>query len=218
LPDRTKETLEAYLHSWSADARAAVAEVALDLWLPYHLAVRACLPQARITADRFHVMKQLNDQVTAARREIQRAVPAADKQALKGCRWLLVKNQDDLSAEEQANLEGMFAVSPTLKQLHEHKEAFRIIFETAPDRATAEAELQSWVAKVEQSGVKRLTKFVTTLRKWWEVILNYFPNHLSSGFVEGMNNKIKLIKRLGFGYRNFTHFRLRLLVECAGLP
>ena len=70
--------------------------------------------------------------------------------------------------------------------------------------------------EVQQSGLSSLTKFVTTLRHWWEVILNYFHDRLSSGVVEGMNNKLKLIKRLAYGYRNFAHFRLRVLVECDG--
>ena len=217
LPDRTQETLQAYLMNWSAEARAAVEDVALDLWLPYHRAVRASLPKVRITADRFHVMKNLNEQVTAARREVQWTAPETAKQTLKGCRWLVVKNKDGLSEEEQAKLEGMFAVSPMLKQLHELNEAFGTIFETAPDRVTAEAELQNWVAKVEQRSVKHLTKFVTTLRKWWEVILNYFHEHVSSGVVEGLNTKVKLVKRTGCGFRNVAHFRLRLLMECCGI-
>jgi transposase len=216
LPERTKETLEAYLATWSADQRAAITDVALDLWEPYHLAVRACLPNAQITADRFHVMKNLNDRVTTARRTIQRVAPEEDKAHLKGCRWLLVKNADDLTDEEQAKLEAMFAVSPALQRLHALKEAFRTVFDTAPDRATAQEQLAAWVQDVEQSGVSSLTKFVTTLRNWWEVILNYFQDRLTSGFVEGMNNKLKLIKRLAYGYRNFAHFRLRVLVECDG--
>ncbi len=174
------------------------------------------MPNAQITADRFHVMKNLNDRVTAARRAIQRAAPEAEKGQLKGCRWLLVKNAEDLTNEEQAKLEAMFAVSPELKRLHDLKEAFRAVFETVPDRATALEQLAAWMRDVEQSGLASLTKFVTTLRNWWDVILNYFHMRLTSGFVEGMNNKLKLIKRLAYGYRNFTHFRLRVLVECDG--
>jgi transposase len=216
LPERTKEALEAYLATWTADQRAAITDVALDLWEPYHLAVRACLPNAQITADRFHVMKNLNDRVTAARRAIQRTAPEEEKAHLKGCRWLLVKNAEDLTDEEQAKLEAMFGVSPALKRLHALKEAFRAVFETAPDRPTALERLADWVQEVETSGVSGLTQFVTTLRTWWEVILNYFPDRLTSGVVEGLNNKLKLIKRLAYGYRNFAHFRLRVLVECDG--
>lgn len=216
LPERTKQTLEASFATWTAEQRAAITDVALDLWEPYHLAVRACLPNAQITADRFHVMQNLNDQVTKARRSIQREAPAAEKAQLKGCRWLVVKNADDLTDEEQAALDAMFTVSPELKQLHELKEAFREVFETAPDRTTARDELADWVEEVEQSGLSSLTTFVTTLRRWSEVILNYFHERLSSGFVEGLNNKLKLIKRRAYGYRNFVHFRLRVLVECDG--
>lgn len=216
LPERTKEALDAYLATWTAEQRAAITDVALDLWEPYHLAVRACLPNAQITADRFHVMKNLNDRVTEARRALQRGAPEEEKAPVKGCRWLLVKNADDLTAEEQAKLEAMFVASPALQRLHALKEAFRAVFETAPDRPTAQAQLTDWVQEVEQSDVSGLTKFVTTLRNWWEVILNYFADRLTSGMVEGLNNKLKVIKRLAYGYRNFEHFRLRVLMECDG--
>ena len=114
LPDRKKETLEAYLGTWSQAQRAGVQEAAMDLWEPYALAVSACLPNARIVADRFHVMENLNDPVTAARREIQRSLPEETKLTLKGGRWLLVHNEADLSAEDKAKLEAMFGVSELL--------------------------------------------------------------------------------------------------------
>jgi len=216
LPERTKAVLEAYLATWTAEQRAAITDVALDLWEPYHLAVRACLPNAQITADRFHVMQNLNERVSEARRAIQRDAPEEDKAHLKGCRWLVVKNAADLTDEEQAKLEAMFVVSPALQRLHDLKEAFRTVFETAPDRPTAREQLADWVRDVEAGSMSSLTKFVTTLHNWWEVILNYFHARLSSGMVEGLNTKLKLIKRLAYGYRNFAHFRLRVLVECDG--
>lgn len=216
LPERTIEAVEAYLDTWSAEQRAAVTDVALDLWEPYHLAVAAKLPNARITGDRFHVMKNLNDRVSETRRTIQRTASPSEKKLLKGFRWLLVKNQADLDAQEQAKLAEMYTASPTLGRLHELKEAFRTICETAPDRATAEEQLAAWIAEVEASGLHGLGKFVTTLRNWWDVTLNYFHDRLTSGFVEGLNNKLKPIKRRAFGYRNFEHFRLRVLVECDG--
>lgn len=216
LPERTKEALEAQLDTWSAAQRAAVTDVALDLWEPYHLAVSAKLPNARISGDRFHVMKNLTDHVSEARRALQRAAPAAEKKRLKGCRWLLVKNQADLDEAEQAKLAEMYAASPLLGRLHTLKEAFRTICETAPDRAAAEERLTGWIAEVAASGLRSLGKFGRTLRRWWDPILNYFHERLTSGVVEGLNTKLKLIKRRAFGYRNFGHFRLRALVECDG--
>jgi transposase len=217
LPDRKKETLQAYLATWSPEQREAVEEVAMDLWEPYALAVGACLPQARIVADRFHVMKSLNDQVTAARRDIQRTLPEESKQTLKGCRWLLVRNEADLSEEEKARLEAMFAVAPTLQQLHRLKEDFRDIFEARIDPLTAEPRLQEWISSVEASALMKLNKFVATLRHRWEHILNYFHNRLTSGKVEGLNNKVKVLKRCAYGFRNFRHFTLRIQIECDGV-
>lgn len=216
LPDRKKETLEAYFATWTPLQRAAVMEAAMDLWEPYAQAVSACLPNARIVADRFHVMKNLNDQVTSARREIQRDLPEASKQTRKGCRWLLVRNQEDLSSTDKDKLEAMFAVSSPLKQLHGLKEDFRTIFETDLTPQEAAPKLQAWIAAVQTSGLTKLTKFVSTLNNRWEHILNYFHHRLTSGKVEGLNNKVKVIKRCAYGFGNFEHFALRILVECDG--
>jgi transposase len=216
LPDRKKETLLAYFATWTDPQREAVLEAAMDLWEPYAQAVSACLPHAKIVADRFHVMKNLNDQVTSARREIQRDLPEESKQTLKGCRWLLVRNHDDLSVSEQEKLAAMFGVSASLKRLHTLKEDFRKIFQTDLTPQEAGPKLEAWITDVEASGLSKLAKFVSTLRNRWEHILNYFHHRLTSGMVEGLNNKVKVIKRCAYGFGNFEHFALRILVECDG--
>lgn len=216
LPDRKKETLQAYFATWTPAQRAAVLETAMDLWEPYAQAVSACLPNACIVADRFHVMKNLNDQVTAARREIQRNLPEETKQTLKGCRWLLVRNHDDLCPADKDKLKAMFCVSASLKQLHGLKEDFRSIFETDLTPEEAAPKLEAWTLAVEKSGLTKLSKFVATLKNRWDHILNYFRHRLTSGMVEGLNNKVKVIKRCAYGFGNFEHFALRILMECDG--
>lgn len=216
LPDRKKETLQDYFSTWTKEQRASVSEVAMDLWEPYAQAVAHSLPDARIVADRFHVMKNLNEQVSLARRGIQRGLPEETKQTLKGCRWLLVRNQADLSAADKQKLEAMFSVSPELRQLHALKEDFRTLFQSELTPEEAGSKLEAWMSAVESSGLTKLSKFVSTLKHRGEHILNYFHNRLTSGAVEGLNNKIKLIKRGAYGFRNFEHFALRVLVECDG--
>lgn len=216
LPDRKKETLLAYFDTWSQATREAVEQVALDLWETYQQVAEACFPQARPVADRFHVMKNLTDRVTTARRQIQRALPEAARQTLKGCRWLLVRNATDLSEADKARLEAMFTLAPDLGVLHRLKEDFRTVFETATDPTEAAPLLEAWIVRVEQSGLSALTSFVALLRKRWEHILNYFHTRLTSGGVEGLNNKIKVVKRCAYGFRDFEHFALRVLVECDG--
>lgn len=216
LPDRKKETLEAYFGTWTRAQCAAVLEAAMDLWEPYAQAVTACLPNAAIVADRFHVMKNLNDQVTAARRAIQRSLPEETKQTLKGCRWLLVRNQKDLSSADQEKLDAMFTVSASLALLHGLKEDFRAIFEADLTPEEASPKLMAWMDRVETSGMTKLFKFVATLKNRFAHVLNYFRDRLTSGRVEGLNTKVKLIKREAYGFRNFEHFALRILMECDG--
>lgn len=218
LEDRQMERLEAWFECLSEPERQTIAEVSMDMWSPYRSAVERHLPQADIVADRFHVVQNLNRAVTKARRDIQRDAPADIKDNLKGSRWVLVKNQANLSEKEQDKLALLYDTSPELKQLHQLKEAFRDIFETDHSREQAALSLAAWIEKVRAASLKSLDTFLNTLDNWGQQILNYFNQHTSQGFVEGMNNRIKLIMRRGYGYRNFDHFSFRILIECGLIP
>ena len=218
LPDRARKTLEKWLDGLPPEVKKAIKIVNLDMWEPYTLAVKAKLPQARIVVDRFHVMKNLNHCLTLARREIQRNASNEVKEQLKGSRWVLVKNQKDLNEKQRAKLDSVYQVSPELKACHQLKEEFRTIFETVTDREKARIALPRWMKQVEEQNVTALQSFLVTLKNWFELILNYFIERWTNAFAEGINNKIKLIKRRAFGFTNFDHFRLRILVECAPNP
>ena len=182
------------------------------MWDAYHEAARAKLPQARLTVDRFHVMKNLTEAVTKARRTIQKNADEATQHILKGGRWLLVKNPEDLTEEERPRLAAMLAASPELKQCYELKEEFRHWFNRPLDRASAANQLTEWLKRVETSGLKALQAFTRTVCNWRDHILNYFEGRHSNGFAEGVNLKIKLLNRRAFGYRNFDNFRLHILM------
>ena len=218
LPNRERKTLENWLDGLAPEVKKAIKVINLDMWEPYTLAVKAKLPEARIVVDRFHVMKNLNHCLTLARREIQRNASNEIKEQLKGSRWVLVKNQKDLNEKQRAKLEALYQVSSELKICHQLKEQFRTIFETITDREKARTALLQWMKKVEKQSVIALQSFLVTLKNWFELILNYFVERWTNAFAEGVNNKIKLIKRRAFGYTNFDHFRLRILVECAPDP
>lgn len=218
LPDRERKTLEKWLDELAPEIQKAIKIVNLDMWEPYTLAIKAKLPHACIVVDRFHVMKNLNHCLTVARREIQREASLEVKEQLKGSRWVLVKNQENLNEKQCAKLESLYLVSPELKVCHQLKEQFRKIFETSMDREKARAALIRWIDKVEKMNVSAFQSFLVTLRNWFELILNYFLERWTNAFAEGINNKIKLIKRRAFGFTNFDHFRLRILVECAPNP
>jgi transposase len=212
LADRSQESLETWLQQRGPVWCTHVETCCADMWDAYHTVAKTLLPHAQRVVDRFHVMKNLTDAVTKARRTIQRQADEATQAVLKGGRWLLVKNRENLTAEETEQLTQMLTVSPELKTCYELKEAFRTWFAESADRESAARGLRDWQIKAKATGLRSLQAFVKTLDNWRESILNYFNGRHSNGFAEGVNLKIKMLNRRGFGYRNFEHFRLHVLV------
>lgn len=217
LPNREQKALVAWLKTLSSREKKAIRVVSMDMWRPYRAFVKKQLPKAQIVADRFHVMKNLNEQLTKARRQIQRQADENTSKALKGSRWLLVRNRDKLTAEQEQQLLTAIAADADLRQAYLLKEEFRLIFERIDDRARARRFLMAWIFKVQQTHNKYLVAFVKTVRNWWSEILNYFDERITNGFVEGMNRAIRSIIWRACGFRNFEHFRLQILAE-HGLP
>lgn len=213
LPSREQSELQRWCATLTSEQQAAISVVSMDMWRPYRSFVERTLPNARIVADRFHVMKQLNDQLSKVRRQIQRTADAPTKNALKGCRWLLVRNRTELSAEEQTQLQRLLDTDVQLRTAYLFKEEFRLIFEKLHDRQQARRFLNAWMLKVRYSGNKYLLDFVNTLTNWFEQILNYFDKRITNGFVEGMNRAIRFIISRAFGFRNFDNFRLQVLAQ-----
>ncbi|MFQ5859693.1 MAG: ISL3 family transposase, partial [Anaerolineae bacterium] len=178
LPNRRKKTFEQWLDGLTEDERQAIEVVSMDMWGAYRQAVRNKLPHARIVADRFHVMKQLNHQIDLLRRALQRKAKQDDDetlyQALKGSRWILLKRRRDLKPEEAAKLRVILNVSEELRTIYLLKEEFAIIGDKMRTRSQAERFLQAWVRKAEATGSRYLLRFVKTLENWWHEFLNYF--------------------------------------------
>ncbi len=213
LPSRDKESLEIWLSNLSKAKREAIEIVSIDMWRPYFYAVKAKLPHAKLVADRFHVVKQLNENITKLRRTIQRKADAEIKEILKGSRWLLVKNRQNLSLKEEGHLQNVLAVSPEIRAAYLLKEEFRTIFEKIKQVEQAKRFLEVWMLKAQQTGNRYLAKFVNTLRNWWEEILMYFEEGITNAFSEGINRAIRAIINRAYGYRNFDNFRLQVLAR-----
>lgn len=214
LPDRKKKTLINWLKQHPD--RQHIKVVSTDLWEPYRQAVKQALPQACQVADRFHVMKQLNERLTQARRSIQKTADPEVYAILKGSRWILVKARHGLSPEEEGKLQQILTTCPELRVMYLLKEEFRTICDKVQQREQAARFLRAWICKVQATGDKRLLKFVNTLTNWWDEFLNYFIDRVTQGFVEGINNAIRAIIRRAFGFRNFDNFRLQVLAQYGG--
>ncbi|HEV8051811.1 MAG TPA: ISL3 family transposase [Parachlamydiaceae bacterium] len=211
LKDRKKATLEAYMADWSDEFKAGIESVAIDLWGPYRSVVESMLPNAQAVADRFHVMHNLNKALDNCRKQAKRE--SEDKEIWKDAKYAVLKNREDLTEEQKRILSKVLTASSDLRACYELKESFRGIFNDSNDRETGTSKLYGWVLDIVRQEVSGYYEFVRTFLNWEENILNYFDDWVSSGFVEGVNNKIKLIKRKAFGFVNFENFRIKI-IDC----
>jgi len=215
LENRDKATVVAYLQQKKLEGVLAdVEEVTTDMWDAYVEAAREVFgPNVKITIDRFHVMKNFQDWLTAARRELQNELPADAKKRLKGSRWWWVTNPENLRVEDQVALAQLRQEFPRLGQLWELRERLRAIFDNVSIQ-TAERgreRLEGWMADVRKMGITALDKFCKTLTNWMDKITNYFQSRSSNGRTEGLNHGLRTILWRAYGMLSFKNFRLRVL-------
>jgi transposase len=215
LENREKATVVVYLKAGKENGLlASVEEVTTDMWDAYVEASREVFGEGiAITIDRFHVMKNFQDGLTAARRELQRGLSAEAKAKLKGSRWWWVTNPENLREEHRESFAALRVEFPTLAALWEQREQLREIFEDRTIRTPERGRerLEGWMAGVRKLGLAALDKFCKTLTNWMGKITNYFRARSSNGRTEGLNHGIRTILWRAFGMVSFKNFRLRVL-------
>jgi transposase len=204
------------LEGWGEVVLSQIVEVSIDLSGNYKGLVNKLLPEAVVVADRFHVMKIVNQDLDTARKTSRKAndecLDAVEKErvaaVLKQSKYALLKPEANLTQKQKAKLEEIREALPSLAQMHQQKEVFRAIFEQAKDWGEGTFQLLDWLADAQES----FKESVGTICRWFGEVTAYFDNRTTSGAVEGINNKLKLIKRSGYGFRNFNNFQLRCLI------
>jgi transposase len=194
-------------------ARARIAAVATDMSAAYTRAVRDNLPRAVHVFDHFHVIKLFNDRLSAFRRELyQELTSDRDRRLLKGTRWLLLKNPENLDDErdERRRLEDALRLNQPLATAYYLKEDLRQIW-TQPNKRTARRVLVDWLARARASGIRLLVNFADTLEAHQDGILAYYDYPISTGPLEGTNTKIQAMKRQAYGFRDRQFFKLKIL-------
>jgi transposase len=194
-------------------SKAKIKAVATDMSPAYISAVQNNLPNARLVFDRFHVMKLLNEKLTELRRQLYReAVDGLQKDVLKGTRWLILKNPENLDEEknERERLNEALQLNQSLSIAYYLKDELRQFWQQ-PNYHAAMRFLTSWCRRAEASGIRILMKFANTLRGHRYGLLAWHTHQISTGPLEGTNNKIKLMQRRAYGYRDLELFKLRIL-------
>jgi len=220
LPERLKATVVAWLATIPRAVRAGITTVCTDMWEGYTTAVEEVLPDATIVIDRFHVARYYRAAVDGLRKqEVRRLKHALPKEAaddLKHTLWPFRKRSADLDAAAQARLETLLAYSPALRQAYTLREQLTTIFDSARSKKEGLRRIGFWRRRVEKSGLKCFAGFLKLLDSWLDRIANYFINHHTSSVVEGLNNKLKVLKRRSYGLRNIARFFQRLTLDLEG--
>jgi len=194
-------------------SRATIEAVAIDMSPAYISAVMEHLPGASIVFDHFHVVKLFNDKLSGLRRDLYReATDQLQKDVLKGTRWLLLKRPDHLDEKkgEKERLEQALRLNQPLYTAYYLKEDLREVW-SQPSRKQAEKALDEWIRKALSSGIAMLATMAKTLSAYKTGILAYYDFPISTGPLEGTNNKIKTMKRQAYGFRDMEFFKLKIM-------
>lgn len=193
-------------------AHAKIEAIATDMSPAYIFAVRENLPKALHVFDHFHVVKLFNDRLADFRRELQReAEGPLGKKVLKGTRWLILKNPENLDEDkgERTRLEEALRINQPLATAYYMKEEFRHFWEQ-DNLVEAARFLDDWCRRAEASTLSVLKKMASAFQMHRTGLLNYHRCSISTGKLEGVNNKIKTLQRQAYGYRDQEFFQLRI--------
>jgi len=194
-------------------SHAKIKAVATDMSPAYIDAVITNLPKATLVFDRFHVIKLYNEKLSDLRRDLHRELTdTMQKDALKGVRWLLLKRSErlDPSRREPERLQEALRLNEPLAVAYYLKDELNEIWEQ-DDQETAQSLLMDWILYAELTGIGMLKRFAKTLRFHAFGILAYYDYPISTGPLEGTNNKIKTMKRQAYGFRDPEFLKLKIL-------
>jgi transposase len=214
---RSREAIRPFFE-WLGEAREQIEAVAMDMNSAFDLEVKDQCPNAEVVYDRFHVVAKYGREVMDRVRVDQANQLHDDKAArkvTKGSRWLLLRNADNLKPEQAVKLEELLAANASLTTAYVLKDQLKTLW-FADDEATARSAWQEWYDMATSSGIEALGRFAKRLAPYLDGILSSARHHLNTSVLEGMNNRIKVIKRMAYGYRDTAYFFLKIRAAFPG--
>lgn len=206
---RRQATLEAFFDEIGEEVAHGIVSIAIDMWDPYIAAIESRSPQAAIVFDKFHVISNYSKVIDKVRVEEFKKAEAEDKPVLRGTRYLLLKNQENLSPEQLGRLEELRSLNQNLNTVYVLKDDLKRLWD-CEKREEATLLLVQWTRAAEESGIQPLMKFAETLNRYAYGLLNHCDHPINNGRLEGLNNKIKVIKRRCYGFHDLDYFTLKI--------
>lgn len=203
-----QQSLKPFLQKLAKKAKRLKA-VSMDMSTSFIASFKEHLPNVALVFDRYHVMATMNRQIDALRREQHALLSREGVQMLKGSRFLLLTNYHNLSDKRQIKLNALLEANQPLATMHIMKEQLRLFWEQG-SLSRAESFLKQWVFDALMSGIAQLVSVACTILRHWKGLISFYPHKITNGLLEGLNNKIKTLKRQAYGFRDMEYFKLRI--------
>ena len=191
--------------------------VSMDWWGPYEEAVKECLPQANVVWDQFHVVKKYNRDVVDRIRldEANRCQTPQERRAMKKSKFILLKNRRNLVEDEPARLRELLAANRSLLKVYVCRDLLKVLWQYKYS-ASARKWFHGWYQRAMHSKLEPLKKFARALKERLEGLLSHCRYPISNGVLEGIDNKVKVIKRVAYGFRDYDYFFLKIRAHFPG--
>lgn len=206
---RQIETLDEFFKNMPENVRNGIQAVALDMWEAFINAVKRWCPNADIVFDLFHVVKAFNEVIDDIRNEEFRKSDQQGRELLKGSKYLLLRRGEDLRRNQRAKLKEILAANERLNLLYWLKDLLPAIW-SYTSKSWASSAIDAWQAVAECDGHPALLRFARKLEKYRYGILNHCKHPIHTSKLEGVNNKIKVIKRIAYGFHDLEYFALKI--------
>ncbi len=204
---RKYETLKEFFDFLSPKQRASIEAVAMDMWDPYIKVVEESCPHAKIVFDQFHVVSAFGRVIDKVRNSEYKKANKLGREVIKGSKYILLKNRDNLSEQEKPRLKAILKLNEAITTVYLLKDYLKKLWHYKYPKC-AENAIKHWSSLAYESGIKPVISFAKTLKRYAYGIINHcrFPIHTSR--LEGINNKIKVIKRKAYGFHDIEYFSL----------
>lgn len=211
---RTKEDMDLFFADIGVERSRKIELAVMDMWKAFRNSTNEHAPQARIVFDKFHVLRHLSDALDEVRRREYKRVNDKERKYIKGQRYTLLSHKANLDTEGRCSLKLLLKANKRLHKAYLLKESFGQLWDYSYP-ASARKFFENWKAQLSWQRLKPFEDFAAMIEKHWEGIVSYCHpgNKVSLGFMEGLNNKIRVIQRRAYGIRNDEYLRLKIITS-----
>jgi transposase len=214
--DRNSKSLDDFFNQLSEQQRSNIKIVCMDFWDAYIKSIKTHLNHATIVFDRYHLKKHLNDCIDVFRRTMMQQAEKGQKSYIKNKRWILLKNQQNHTSKDKKALEELKNINNPLYEAYLLKEQFEAFYECKNEKQ-GRSFIENWYQSLPVTIKSFFKPFYKMVIKYIDGVLAYIKYRYTNSVAEGLNNKIKVLKRMAYGYRNETYFQLKILRRCGYL-